>query len=1086
MQKSIRKPKVPSLEAPRYPSRSKDPLQAGVNPLDLVHQLRFSLEQEWKSKSIPYALCEIYSGFISLLPHRKSVIFMQKELSDLRSYNSLVQVCLKGIHAREESLISIKEMCDYLAKASDWETLSDVRIECAEILHAHRMLTLNVVESIERWKEFFLFENPDFKANFVYNGMNYLEKIRHDLNFLPTSELSKAFKFSTESDPFLIRPSKVIEKHKTKPGGNYFLSNGQVIIPLPSLILKRVQKMDDLVKQESEFDFPKEKTIEKPVIKKKHKKNESKIDDLSLTKNIAEGIYREVISFVTFEIAQKEADDYIAKMISFDIEPVLNPCLQIIVAEVFRDITENGKNDDDQGESLNLGSSRENYGKIENQKIFREINDFPKISKKFEDSLLSFQEEEFKNSESSEKKIVKFVEDSGERSEYEKNNLTVEVKSYEKKHEEELKSNKEHQTITNDLPKHENSEKPKRPAETESERRSTQNAKRLQQFIMIEWIIRNMIELLIKEADFESIVNSSIKSILSEKSKNADNEEKRRLTIIVKTLESDKLNEVVYNSLVDSFVELEWLEQLALSLFNVTRNPNRKKTFETLLFKKPDLVVEEADDYALEVFTPGVHSPNHVLTEESEEDTPAKDSYTSDMLNRIISQGRKDGNYDLVPFNENLKNACKSFNQYLKTLSEKLKEINWPSENLFEILQFCEDCSWFWLKDESEITGCLIYSTIVQSTKKCSLVHHFSTTNPKNLRILLEKSQKLMSSHNCKKLIFNLNPKTTKELSSFLSITLSDPINFSFPSFLEPINHLSLDFPETFSFSSPILSFSLKISASSRLSFSEDSNPPDLNPREEMKKIGNRHCTLHAILSVLNKNEIPEESSSSNLRLQSDLLDILEIISTTEDFRYSFLKNFQEVQRSTSSFYLDLKFLNISSFSQVFEKVSYKFLKFLNVRSFKSEQYSFYEIDTNFHEISAFFLVYVNIEKELSREIKGCKSDLFGKVENLMKSLQESEKREDLVVPAFNVNVEWDLGWIRGLEVPFVGKVNGCHEKVEVRMEFTEPAPVSLKTSDCVLINGEFVFGLREKYLTKVLELPLFVSLITQTNWLLS
>ena len=118
-------------------NRLKEVVHSALNPVDLIHQLRFSLEQEWKSKNIPYNLCEIYSAFISLLPHRKSVIFMQKEISDLRSYNSLVQICLKGISAREESLNSIKEMCQYLEKADDWHSLIDVKVECAEILHAN-------------------------------------------------------------------------------------------------------------------------------------------------------------------------------------------------------------------------------------------------------------------------------------------------------------------------------------------------------------------------------------------------------------------------------------------------------------------------------------------------------------------------------------------------------------------------------------------------------------------------------------------------------------------------------------------------------------------------------------------------------------------------------------------------------------------------------------------------------------------------------------------------------------------------------------------------------------------------------------
>ena len=37
-------------------NRLKEVVHSALNPVDLIHQLRFSLEQEWKSKNIPYTL----------------------------------------------------------------------------------------------------------------------------------------------------------------------------------------------------------------------------------------------------------------------------------------------------------------------------------------------------------------------------------------------------------------------------------------------------------------------------------------------------------------------------------------------------------------------------------------------------------------------------------------------------------------------------------------------------------------------------------------------------------------------------------------------------------------------------------------------------------------------------------------------------------------------------------------------------------------------------------------------------------------------------------------------------------------------
>ena len=59
-----------------------------------------------------------------------------------------MQTALRAVNAREESLASIYEMNNYLKEVTGWDKMKDVQLECAELLHAHRILTLNAVESI--------------------------------------------------------------------------------------------------------------------------------------------------------------------------------------------------------------------------------------------------------------------------------------------------------------------------------------------------------------------------------------------------------------------------------------------------------------------------------------------------------------------------------------------------------------------------------------------------------------------------------------------------------------------------------------------------------------------------------------------------------------------------------------------------------------------------------------------------------------------------------------------------------------------------------------------------------------------------
>ena len=809
------------------------------------------------------------------------------------------------------------------------------------------MLTLNVAESIERWKDFFLFENSEFKAYFIYNGSNYLEKMKYDLDFIHVSELSKAFKFSTENDPFLLYPSKIVEKPKGKLASNYFIQNGQVIIPLPSLILKRVEKMDEMIKNElGNAEVKGNKDLEIITANaakianapnhlslnpaparigrdKNHKvvsNTEKTQDNIKIAKGLAEDIYRDVIKFATLEIVNEQVVEFIAKSLSFDIEPALEPCIEIIVAEVLREF-----------HALPPDSGYTQFSKYENFNSESEaLSSRPAV-----ESIIKLSAHSKSSSQSSESRDSKHNKDSSRPSSKEsmiiKDMKNPEIKidpedlpkpaldTSENKSKKALsppKLHADHSYLPNtsnpnslkQVKSHPSPvklkpyEEPNPPspaitkpspvkkqfpnAETESERRSTLNAKRLQQFSIIEWIIRNMIEKMIQDINLEKIVNSSIQDVLAEQSKKAGTEERNRLSIIMKTLEMEKVYEMVYFGVVDSFVELEWVEQIAKSLLEFNRNPNRRRKFEPLVMKQPQLVVEEIEDFALEVFTPGVHSPNQINSEESDEEVSAKISHTSDMLHKIISQGRANGKYEVVPFNENLKNALNSIKLYIENLPPKIRDLNWSSDEIMSFLEFSQEPSFYWLKDEFEITGCIIYSNLLYKGNKSTLVHHFSTINPNNMKILFEKSSTLASSRYSRNLIFNLKREKIKDLLSLLSIVKFETITLSFPPTLKESSFHSISLPDNFSVTPSNLFFSLRLFSSNTITTSNSFNTQKPIPVKEMKLIGNRHCTLSALLSL---SEDPQDITPANgnpIRLQTDLIDLIEIISSLDNFKY--------------------------------------------------------------------------------------------------------------------------------------------------------------------------------------------------------
>ena len=91
--------------------------------------------------------------------------------------------------------------------------------ECVELLHSLRILSLNAVECIVRWRErllqtFALSEiDSPFKVMgtipFIWGDTNYLTKIKTDNVFLEKSAYADFFNFSLKSDPFLLIPSTI-------------------------------------------------------------------------------------------------------------------------------------------------------------------------------------------------------------------------------------------------------------------------------------------------------------------------------------------------------------------------------------------------------------------------------------------------------------------------------------------------------------------------------------------------------------------------------------------------------------------------------------------------------------------------------------------------------------------------------------------------------------------------------------------------------------------------------------------------------------------------------------------------------------
>ncbi|CAG9330044.1 unnamed protein product [Blepharisma stoltei] len=269
--KSKNKIKLPQISSRPGSGRAKSLERSSNASLaiteEMLNALKGEIEAEWEIRAIPEAQREVFKSCVFDLPRNKGAAIISREIEDLRKNRSLVQIALRAVSAREESLKSIKEMNEYLIKSPDWEKLKDVQLECAELLHAHRILTLNVVESIVRWREQLVYamllnQNDSYAKTklvpFMHDGVNYMAKMKHDLNFLSNSDFSKIFTFSEEPDPLLVAPSKAApnrSKQQNRKKENYFIESGQVLIPLPGVLLKRVRLAEMVIMEDSNNEW---------------------------------------------------------------------------------------------------------------------------------------------------------------------------------------------------------------------------------------------------------------------------------------------------------------------------------------------------------------------------------------------------------------------------------------------------------------------------------------------------------------------------------------------------------------------------------------------------------------------------------------------------------------------------------------------------------------------------------------------------------------------------------------------------------------------------------------------------------------
>ena len=614
---------------------------------------------------------------------------------------------------------------------------------------------------------------------------------------------------------------------------------------------------------------------------------------------------------------------------------------------------------------------------------------------------------------------------------------------------------------------------------------SSKKAHKLHTINIIESIIRNLIEEEIQALNLESICDEEIKLQIQIQSISArDPEAKRRLTRISLNFNNERLSDLIFHSVIDSFIHESWLVQLAENSFQF----NKRKTIVPLVINNK--TVQEVEDFALEVFTPGVHSPNHISDDEEKD--------LEESLQDIVKAEVPKKQFSSLAINaklievEGLKEEFAKLNevvgQYFEQLPGELKCCLGPDEVLLEAGK-CLNAQFYWILYDKNICGFYCYS--FKDGK--ILVHHLSCLNVKFLdQVVANFTNFAGFVSDAVAIQLKAQASQVKVLTTALKKSGFSPgkEENGLVEYLKPGKAVNL------------WKFSLRsicsIETSNACPFNQKTSP-------QMTQIGNRHSIISLILHLLKDTpDLISNFEETPIRLHQDLNELLEIIFSLNFRSYSHIsvQSRGDLSQRCLDLSLNSKFshLNPSAFavidlnfhlksvqfvSHAIEDTEYRYLMFnSNEIQVKSEDSTLmFIIQTLDPDFSIFFIKSPNIRRELNQGLKMGKTDLFYNIDNLIKALQDEQVNGQLWVPCFGKEALVQLPWVEGYNVETSSGnlvLASCEESLKTEFEYLGKSNLSLKASPGkkYLIDDDFVFGVYSKQVLESIESPFYVMLV--------
>lgn len=269
---SVSKPKVVFLRPGTFSHsrskrrRSKQPTAPTSSEALTRHHPGPSEEllKYWTVKAVPMEQQSAFLAVVEGLAEEQKSAAIAAELELVRKDKSCPQLVDRTIQERESAIRSLWQLIQSLPSTFS-QSHSDFLVSALSRL---RLLSIQTVERVQEWRERLFTLNPAnpriLKLPYMWEGRNYLLKLRADLGFLRDSQASRYMAFSQRLDPFLLFPSHWYRLNKAT-------ERRKVDLPVEASVLRDVRKCESILLEEVLNGREVEKTFRRDVSAERRK-----------------------------------------------------------------------------------------------------------------------------------------------------------------------------------------------------------------------------------------------------------------------------------------------------------------------------------------------------------------------------------------------------------------------------------------------------------------------------------------------------------------------------------------------------------------------------------------------------------------------------------------------------------------------------------------------------------------------------------------------------------------------------------------------------------------------------------------------